>query len=181
MPVRGGGALREHVKGHESWKALADVLISNSRLVTNLSGHERHVGEVRDVAFLGDDFILSVDRGTGAINDERSGALCVSTVRDGSLRHRDERLGGEYVLGIAPDRIVVSQGSSLLAIRWYDDDERCGCRARWSCDLTLPGPIQHLAYELISPQLPAAADSSSCATGTVLSFARWRPPDRSRP
>ena len=143
-------AVWKTVDTHESRQALAGVLVGTHGLDTHLSRPEAeaHVGPVRDVAFLGDDFLLSIDHGTGAINDERPGALCVWNIAERRFCHREPRMGGTCVLGIGRDRVVVANGSSLIAARWYDDYEnRVGFRSRWNFQGSFSVPIEHLAVE----------------------------------
>lgn len=135
------------VRSHESRRALADVLCATHPLRGHLVLDAVHAGPVRDLAFLGEDLLISVDAGTGALNDDRPGALCVWDLPRGIRYHRDERLGGRRVLATGGDRLVIARGAVLQALRWYDDEERVGFRRRWSIDLEAPGVITDLAYE----------------------------------
>jgi hypothetical protein len=141
---------------HESRKALADVLLAQSSLRGHLQRRDAHTGAVEDIAFLGSTRLLSLDAGTGAINDERRGALCIWDVASGGLVKRDDRCGGARVVGIDDDRVVIAAGQSLIALRWFEDQERFGFRKRWDYGAPFARGVRHLVHEPTDDLLAAA-------------------------
>lgn len=170
------------VQTHESRKALAGVLCATQTLHTHLLLGEAHAGVVQDHAFLGNDRLLSLDSGSGAIGDSRRGALCVWDLARTTLYHRDERLGGNRLLVTGADRIVVVGDTVLQALRWCDDEERVRFRARWSCDLVGTGAIADLAYEPRDDLIAAARGDwlTILRDGDRVLIHQWQAPGKIR-
>ena len=163
---------------HDTRGALADCLIAHPRLRAHLARSDGPTGAVQDLAFLDDDALVTV--GEGPLNAGQGGGLCVWSAGTGLRRHLDDRVRGLCLAVSSPATVAVgTRDRQLVALRWYDDEERVRFRHRWTMDLPMSLPPERIVYQAEAGLLAVCAGAEVVLVrdgdGALLRFS-WKAP-----